>query len=68
MATEKQIEKATDNLYKAVAEYVKVRGGEVAVAGGVKIIRSVIGLKYNWTLGVDCTGVPPIVSEVTERR
>lgn len=50
---------ATDKLYKAVVEYVKIKGGNVVVFGGVQLIQMPNSLKYNWTLGIPCTGVPP---------
>ena len=59
MATQKQIDKATDNLYKAVANYVKLQGGNILVIGGVQVIDFPGSLKYNWTLGIPCTGTPP---------
>lgn len=60
MATEKQIEKALDDLYKAAAKYVGLRGGNILVAGGVQIIKYPGDLKYKWTLGIPCTGQPPV--------
>jgi hypothetical protein len=60
MANEKQIEKALDNLYKAAVKYVALCGGSISVAGGVKVIRFAGNLKYNWTLGISCTGNPPV--------
>lgn len=59
MATKKQITAATDRLYSALANYVKVRGGNVVVAGGVQVIQYVNSPKYRWSLEILCTGVPP---------
>lgn len=61
MATKKQINRAVDNLYKAAAKYVELRGGSILVAGGVQVIKFPESLKYNWTLGIPCTGNPPVV-------
>jgi len=59
MATKKQITVATDRLYSALANYVKVRGGSVVVAGGVQVIQYVNSPKYRWSVEILCTGVPP---------
>ena len=59
MVKNKEKEKATDDLYEAVANYVKVHGGLVVVAGGVKIIQEPADLQYNWTIGIRCTGRCP---------
>jgi len=61
MATEKQIDRAINNLYKAAAKYVELRGGSILVAGGVQVIKFPESLKYNWTLSIPCTGNLPVV-------
>lgn len=53
---------AIDRLYKAVAAYVKSRGGNVAVIGGVQVQKWPGDLKFNWTLGIRCTGQRPLYS------
>ena len=66
MATEKQIDRAVDNLYKAAAKYIELRGGSILVAGGVQVIKYPGSLKYNWTLGIPCTGNPPVVESAQQ--
>ncbi len=56
-------EKATDNLYKAAGKYVELHGGKIIIAGGVQVIRFPDSKKYTWTLGIICTGKPPIPAE-----
>jgi len=53
------VDKATDNLYKAVDAYVKAKGGKVQVIGGIQVIDFPSSPKYNWTLGIKCTGSRP---------
>jgi hypothetical protein len=67
MATEKQLDKSFDDLMKAAAKYVELRGGKLAVSGGVQVIKYPSDLKYNWTLGIRCTGTPPQASQPPAR-
>ena len=54
-----------DELYKAVQKYVEANGGSVLVIGGVQLIQMPDSLKYNYTIGVKCTGVPPVFRDET---
>jgi len=63
MATQKQIDKATDNLYKAVEKYIKLQGGNVIVISGVKVLHFSSSPKYNFMLGIPFTGSPPTYFE-----
>lgn len=63
MTTEKQKERAALKLYKAVADYVKINGGTVLVAGGIQVIQFPEELKGNWSLAVKCTGVMPVYAQ-----
>jgi hypothetical protein len=56
-------DRASERLFKAVANYVKVYGGKVLVTGNVHIIKFPGDLKLNWTFGVRCTGLPPKTME-----
>jgi len=53
------MDKTTQNLYDAVDKYIKSRGGHLVYIGGVQIMDDPRGLKYNWTLGIKCTGRRP---------
>ncbi len=59
MATQKQIDKAIDRLYKAVDHYVKVHGGSVAVIGGIQIQRWPDYNNFSYRVSVKCTGRKP---------
>ena len=48
-----------DQLYKAVQNYVEKCGGKLIVIGGVQTIQWPTDLKYNFTLGIKCTGRKP---------
>lgn len=52
-------DEATDNLHKAVAEYVAANGGKVVVTSSIQVIQFPADSKFNWTLGVKCTGKKP---------
>jgi hypothetical protein len=56
-------DRAAIRLFKSVAYYVKIHGGNVMVTGGVHIIRWPGERELNWTLGVKCTGLPPVKDE-----
>jgi hypothetical protein len=53
------IPRHVDRLYKAVDNYVRKTGGKLAVIGGVQIIQWPTDLKYNFTVGIKCTGTKP---------
>lgn len=57
MATQKQIDKALDKLYKAAGDLVELKGGKIVVVGGVDIIKCPD--ERNWILGIRCTGKLP---------
>lgn len=52
-------ERAFERLVKAVAHYVEVHGGSVAVAGEVGVIHWPGDSDFNWHLAVKCTGRKP---------
>jgi hypothetical protein len=57
-------DRAGERLLKSVAYYVKIHGGNVAVAGHVHVIKWPQDLEFNWTLGIKCTGSPPKAKEL----
>lgn len=59
MSEQNEIDEATDNLHKAVANYIKVRGGSAWVTGAIQVIQFPDDLKYNWSLAVKVTGKMP---------
>ena len=66
MATEKELDKSFDDLMIAVAKYVELRGGKALVAGSVQVIKFPGDLTYNWTLGIRCTGNPPVIESAQQ--
>lgn len=56
----KRIKKdATDRLYRAVAAYLKSKGGMAIVVGGIQIIEWPSDQKYHFTVGIKVTGHKP---------
>ena len=55
----KKVDRHLDRLYKAVANYVEKRGGKVVVIGGVQVQEWPGDLKFNFTIGIKCTGRRP---------
>lgn len=51
-------DKKTDALYQAVIDYIKSRGGKVAVIGGIALVQE-SHLKFNYGLMVRVTGKKP---------
>lgn len=69
MATKKQAktaDKALRRLYDAAAAYVESRGGKLVVVGGVTVQQWPDDLKFNWTLGIRCTGKRPTYADNPE--
>ena len=52
----------TDNLYKAVQEYIEGRGGEVFVIGGVQILQYPSDPKYKYSISIQFVGRKPLPS------
>lgn len=46
-------------LLKAAANWAKVNGGSVLVGGNIHTIKWPDDLKFNYTIGIRCTGVAP---------
>lgn len=53
------MDEATQDFYAAVAKYVEAKGGKVLVIGGVQVTHNQEDRRYNWVLGVKCTGRIP---------
>jgi hypothetical protein len=55
-------------LYRAVANYAKVEGGSVLVAGGVQIQQWPNEPKFNYSVAVKCTGrLPELAREKCQK-
>lgn len=52
-------DRASTRLLKAAANWAKVNGGSVVVAGNVHTIKYPQDLKLNYTIGIRCTGIAP---------
>ena len=52
-------DRASMRLMKAAANWAKVNGGSVVVAGGIHTLRWPGDLKLNYTIGIKCTGIAP---------
>jgi len=59
-ASQTKKDAAWEGLLRAVARYVKSKGGYVAVAGGISSIRRPGDLSNNFTIAIRCTGMPPV--------
>jgi hypothetical protein len=46
-------------LYRAIIRYVKFRGGDIMVIGGIEIQEWPDEFKYNFRVAVRCTGKKP---------
>lgn len=52
-------DRASMRLLKAAANWAKVNGGSVLVGGSIHTIKWPDDLKFNYTIGIRCTGVAP---------
>lgn len=52
--------RATDRLYKAVANYLEVNGGSAIVVGGVQIQEWPLDGPHSFTVGIKITGKKPV--------
>lgn len=52
-------DRASMRLYKAAANWAKVNGGNVVVAGNIHTIKYPQDLKLNYMIGIRCTGIAP---------
>jgi hypothetical protein len=56
---EKEIDKTTEELYKATINYIKTNKGTVVVIGGIAIVDEGLG-KYKYGLMIRIMGKKPI--------
>lgn len=52
-------DRASMRLLKAAANWAKINGGSVVVGGNIHIIKWPQDLKFNYTIGIRCTGRAP---------
>jgi len=55
----RSLSKPTSALYKAVENYVKSKGGNLVVIGGIQIQQWPGDGEYKFTVGIQCVGHKP---------
>jgi hypothetical protein len=55
----------TDNLLKAVGDWVASKGGSVVVAGGIQTQKWPGELEYTFHVAIKCTGRMPIADKTS---
>jgi hypothetical protein len=63
MKKETRQDRASLRLLKAAAHWAKVNGGSVVVAGNIHTIKWPQDRKFNYTIGIRCTGIAPPASD-----
>lgn len=56
-------DRASMRLLKAAANWAKINGGSVVVGGNIHIIKWPQDLKFNYTIGIRCTGHAPTAAQ-----
>lgn len=56
-----KMEKSRIRLLDSIARYIEIHGGKVLIIGGISIFSSKT-LKYNHSISINFTGLPPIKS------